>query len=255
MRSGLIFEPTSERGRAVALARASGEPLPTQMFPASDLFYDQDCMAGTPDWLPAGCYPVAFGEDSVWSVHLATGQAVLSCHDKTGRLMRTLEITVALLAGAERTEATRLCLAALGGGVAVALGNRLVLVCGESEPAFVELPGQAAGLITTLPHTRAGVVVLLEQGAVLHWIGAEGNLIELSRDLAVPQAAFVPGGPLVLVSGDEMLLLDVDLRGVQKSTRVEWTGQHPVGVCQTANPGEFAVLGAAGEMTVFQIPQ
>jgi hypothetical protein len=109
------------------------------------------------------------------------------------------------------------------------------------------------GLFATLPHTRKGIAVMLEHGAVMHWIGAPG-LIELDRDLNSPLGAFVPGGPLVLVSDAQTMLLDVDARGVQKVTRVELTGQRPVGVSATASPGQFAVLGAKGELTIYRIP-
>jgi hypothetical protein len=96
--------------------------------------------------------------------------------------------------------------------------------------------------------------VILEQGALMHWIGSDG-FIELDRDLPAPLAAFVPGGPLVLVSEPRSLLLDVDSRGVNRVTRMESGGQHPVGVSAAAEPGEFGILGAQGEMTVFRIPR
>ena len=256
VQSGFVFEPTAERGRAVALARASGRPLGRKRFPAADAFFGQECIAGTPDWLPAQSYPLTFGEDVAWSLHLAAGQAVLSCHDKTqGRLQRTIDATEALLGDAHRSETTRLCLAALPSGVAMTLGNRLVLTRRDGGLTRVELPGQAIGLVATLPHTRSGIAVLLEHGAVMHWAGVDvGSPIELSRDLASPLATFVPGGPMVLVSDAQMMLLDVDSRGVQKVTRVELTGQRPVGVCYTAAPGQFAVLGDSGEMTVYRVP-
>lgn len=95
---------------------------------------------------------------------------------------------------------------------------------------------------------------MLEHGAVLHWVGAPG-LIELDRDLGSPLGTFVPGGPLVLLSDSHLLLLDVDSRGVQKVTRAELTGQRPVGITATSSPGQFAVLGEKGEMTVYRVPQ
>jgi hypothetical protein len=52
-----------------------------------------------------------------------------------------------------------------------------------------------------------------------------------------------------------MLLLDVDSRGVQKVTRAPILGQRPIGICTTASPGQFALLGAQGELTVYRVPQ
>jgi hypothetical protein len=80
-------------------------------------------------------------------------------------------------------------------------------------------------------------------------------LIELDRDLPSPLGTFVPGGPLALLSDSRLLLLDVDSRGVQRVTRAELTGQRPVGMCATSSPGQFAVLGTKGEMTVYRVPQ
>ena len=84
-----------------------------------------------------------------------------------------------------------------------------------------------------------------EQGEV-----CEADLIYL----AAPIGAFIPGGPLVLISDATLHLLNVDSRGVQKVTRVEISGQKPIGVCPTSSPGKFGVLGALGEMTVYRVP-
>jgi hypothetical protein len=254
VKHGFVFEPTSE-GREVALACSSGLPLEQKRFPASDLFFNKQCLAGTPTWLPTQGFPFAIGENNVWTVHLVSGQAVLASYDNLqGQLQRTMDITEDLLANAERAADTRLCLAALGTGVAVALGNRLVRTRGDGGFARVELPGQAMGLGSTLPHTLQGVAVMLADGAVMHWAGSE-SCIELARDFPAPIGAFVPGGPLVLVSGFHALLLEVDTRGVQHVARFELTGQRPVGVSAAAYAGEFAILGEGGVMTLYRMPR
>jgi hypothetical protein len=94
---------------------------------------------------------------------------------------------------------------------------------------------------------------MMKHGAVMHWRGTQ-ELIELDRDIESPRAAFVPGGPLVLVSGSQGILLEVDARGVHGVTRFELTSKNPIGVCSTSNPGQFAVLDAKGEMVVYQVP-
>ena len=114
----------------------------------------------------------------------------------------------------------------------------------------VELPGQIIGLVPTLPHTRQGVLALLKHGAALHWLGTE-TVIKIEQDLASPVGAFVPGGPLVLISGKQMVLLEVDARGVSKVTRAEHA-EPCVDVTATASPGQFAILDAGGEVTVYQ---
>ncbi len=255
VKPGFVFEPTAEQGKAVALARPDGSALAQKRFPAADLFFSQECVAGTPSWLPTQGFPFAIGEDAVWAVHLAADRAILSCYDKTlGRLQRTIDITDDLLSNAERSNDAYLSLAVLANRVAIALGNRLVLMRGDGGLTRVELPGQAVRVVATIPNTRQGVAVMLHNGAVMYWIGADA-CIELDRDIPSPIGAFIPGGPLVLASGLRVLLLEMDSRGVQSVTRLELTGQRAVGVSGAANPGEFAVLGEHGEMTVYRMPR
>ena len=243
MNQGLVFEPTAEQGRAVALAQSSGPPLAQKRFPAADRFFNIECLAGTPSWLPTQGFPFAIGEDAVWSMHVATGRAILSCYDKVrGQLLRTTDITEDLLNNAERSNYTHLSLTVLANGVAIALGNRLVLTRGDGTLTRVELPGQVMRIFATIPHTRQGVAVMLQSGAVMYWVGAE-SCVELDRDIQSPIGTFVPGGPLVLVSGVQAVILELDSRGVKNVTRLNLTGQRPVGVSSTANPGEFAILG------------
>jgi hypothetical protein len=85
----------------------------------------------------------------------------------------------------------------------------------------------------------------------LYWIGLPA-LIELESAIASPMGAFVPGGPLVLISGEEMLLVDADSQDVKSSARAEFASQRPIGIRVTLSQGQFAVLGAKGEMTVYR---
>lgn len=253
VRHGFVFEPTAERGKAVALARPGGEPLAQKQFPASDLFFNVACMAGTPLWLPAQGYPFAIGADAVWSVHLAAGRAVLSCYDKVhGRLQRTLDITDSLLSDAIRTNETKLCLAAVENTVAIALGNRLLWTNGEGLVTRVELPGQAVRVCATIPNTRRGAAVMMDHGAVLYWAGTN-TCVELDRDIASPMCAFVPLGPLILASGSKIMVLDFGSEAVRLNTKLELTGQKIVGVSATSETGEFAVLNDCGVIIVYRM--
>ena len=67
-------------------------------------------------------------------------------------------------------------------------------------------------------------------------------------------AAFVPGGPLVLLSGRDGRLIDVDAGGIRRVTRFEFGGRNPVGVVPAANTGHFGVLDVAGQVTVYRVP-
>ncbi|MEW6158744.1 MAG: hypothetical protein AB1813_15065, partial [Verrucomicrobiota bacterium] len=195
VRHGMYFESAGEQGNALILALVNGAAVELKRFPATDRFFSRECLAGTPTWFPSQGFPFAIGEEVLWTIHVASGQAVLACHQKRdGHLLRTIDITNDLLHDAERSSETRLSLAAIGNSVAVALGNRLVLTSGDGQLARVDLPGQAKQVVATPMHTRRGVAVMLDHGAVMHWLGMAES-IHLDRDLVAPMGAFVPGGP------------------------------------------------------------
>jgi len=252
-RQGLIFEPTYEAGRQVALAVLSRPALVTQQFPPLDTGLRGACVVGTPSWLAPQQYPFAFGDDVVWSAYLAAGQAVLSCYDKEGRLLRTLDVTRTLLEKAERNPQTRLCLASLQRTVVVALGNRLVFVEGSRQMHGRDLPGQVTGLAPALPHTRQGVAVMLDRGAVLAWSG-DDECHDLDQDLPSPRGAFVPGSELVLVSGHQGRVFQLDdPAGIKSKSFKHASGGPMVGVCATGVRGQFAVLSRTGKMTMYGV--
>jgi tetratricopeptide (TPR) repeat protein len=253
-----VFEPTAERGKSLALYSLTPLPVPRKIFPASDALFNQECSVGTPTWMPHGLRNcAAFEADAVWTVHLSDDRLILSCHDKRGNLQRTLDITDPINEGRDPTAGDYIVpwqMAAMAQGAAVAVANRLVITQPDGKLVSLTLPHEAERLCATLPHTRQGVAIMLKHGAVMHWRGTQ-ELIELDRDIESPRAAFVPGGPLVLVSDSQGILLEVDARGVHGVTRFELTSKNPIGVCSTSNPGQFAVLDAKGEMVVYQVPR
>jgi hypothetical protein len=251
-----VFEPTAERGKTLALYSLTPVPVPRKIFPATDALFNQQCSVGTPTWIPHGIsLCAAFEADAVWTLNFADDRLILSCHDKRGNIQRTLDITEPISevrhAGGDLSDWH---MAALAQGAVVAIENRLVVAQPDGKLASLTLPNEAERLCPTLPHTRQGVAVMLKHGAVMHWRGTQ-ELIELDRDIPSPRAAFIPGGPLVLISGSQGMLLEVDARGVHGVTRFDLDSKNLIGVCSTSNPGQFAVLDARGEMVVYQVPR
>jgi len=154
LQHGFVFEPAGDQGRRILLAPNIGPALEEKVFPAADVFFNQECRVGTPTWLPAQARPFAMGEENAWSAHVAAGEAVLSCYDHSGNLQHTIEVTAALLEKASRSSTPRLCLAPFGSGAAVALGDRLVVTNADGSIDSLNLPGQALRLCPTLRHTR-----------------------------------------------------------------------------------------------------
>ena len=251
----LLFEPMADRAKTVALTIPFTGPLNKKVFPATDLFFGQETIVATPSWLTTEHgWIFAFAEEAVWSVASPQGRWIISSHDKQGHLFWTLDITADLLEGVQQSSGAQLSLVALAQGAAVAFGNRLLITQPDGTMARIELPGQAIGLRATLPHTRQGVVVTLEHGAAMYWRGS-GELLELERDMPSPMACFVPGGPLVLLSGTQGALLEVDARGVHGVTRFNTGVARPTGLCATGENGEFAILDRQGDLVIFRSPR
>jgi tetratricopeptide (TPR) repeat protein len=246
----LIFEPVKTGPSELIVSILGTALLKRQIFPATDLFYADACLASTPDWFPRDLFPVVVHEGSVWSVHVAAGRAVLSCFSHTGRLLSTSDISDGLLNDATRTEATRLSIAANRSGTALALGDRLYLPQSSSTQQL-QLPAQATKLISTLPHTREAFVVLMEHGAALHWHNSK-ELTELDRDMLWRDAAWTRSGKLVLLGDDDLQALDVDSRGVHAVQRKNLAESGCQAVVSGGEPNEFAVLYENGQISIFK---
>lgn len=248
--SGWFLEPGADRGLSFGIARPGGQPLPSRLFPPADTAFHQTCTIGTPRGLPVDSHRYIFTTDSLWSIHIASSRVVLSVSARDGTLQHTVDLTAPLLDGATQVD-SRLAMAAFGRGVAIAFGNRLLLY-DRDQLSRHDIPGQTRGLAVTPPHTRGAVAVLLDRGASVLWQGS-AEWIEVDSDLPAPHGAFIPGGPLALVSGRKAVISEVDSRGVHGVTRVELPGRNAVGVCATHEPGEFAVLDTTGEMIVYSV--
>lgn len=248
---GVLWEPLDAEGFTVALALGS-QPLPKLKLPVSDGRRKIQVVAGTPSWLPVGALALASGDEATWTCHLSEERVILNSWLLSGTLLRTEDLSAALLEGAQMDEASQVRMTAVGNTIVVGFGNRLLVGVEGSGRVALDAPGTIIGLVPTRRHLRRGVVVLMTTGAVLHWFGTPG-FIELDADMTEPRAAFVAGGPLVLLSGNDALLLDVDGNGVSRVGRMRIEGTEAVGVVGLPRTGEFAVLLRAGRVLVYRV--
>jgi hypothetical protein len=225
-----------------------GERFEEKIFPRTDLFDRDLCFIGAP-WLNPQETALAFGDNTRRTAHVAAGRAIVSCHDGAGALRQTLDLTDDLLEGATFNQESRLLLAAVRSGVAVALGNRLVITEPNGHSERIDLPAQAKELIATLPNTRAGVAVMLDHGAVMHWCGA-ANWIELDRDAPNPIGAFLHGGGIVLISSQGAVILELNAAGVAGISRIDLPITNIRSIIAVNERRQFATL-AGNEITVF----
>lgn len=250
-RQGVLCEPLDPQGFTVLLA-LGGEPLAELDLPVWDGQRRIQVVAGTPAWLPVGALAVASGDEMVWSCHVTEGRVILNAWDRSGTLRGTEDLSGVLLEGTQMDEASRVRMAAVGNTLVVAFGNRLIVGADVSGRVALDVPATVIGLVSTRRHLRRGVVVLMATGAVMHWFGTPG-FIELDADMAEPTAAFVAGGPLVLLSGNDALLLEVGGNGVSRVGRMRVEGTEAVGVVGLPRAGEFAVLLRAGQVLVYRV--
>ena len=250
IKDSLIFEPVSGPPKFVALAAAGGIRFEERVFPETDAFPLSDCRIGTPGWLNPQDAALAFGDDTRWAAHATQSEAVLSCHDSHGKLRRTIDITADLLQDTTRDANSPLLLACVRDNAIVALGNRVVVIELVGATTRLNLPSQARSLVTSFPNTRAAVAIMMDHGAEIHWIGT-ANPVELDRDIANPVGAFLPGGAIVLASGRQAIIFDVDSVGIQKVTRVELAAA-AIAVTSTGERRQFAAL-TNSEVVVYNI--
>ena len=251
--SALIVEPVCGWEPHLIVSVPGRDAFKHQPFPATDRSFAQPCAAGTPTWLAPDAFPVAANDTGIWSVHVASGQAVLSCFHFNGMLLSSLDITEALLGGATRTEETRACLTACPAGAAVALGDRLVIVLRDRTVLKYQLPGQVTQLLPPLEYPRVMFAALLVHGATIYCLGAE-HLTELSRDGAFVGGAWTRSGKLILITEREGRILKVDERGAHSVKRFAGTDRDWFAALPAGEPDEFAIFGASGRVTVYQVP-
>lgn len=250
-RQGVLCEPLDPQGFRVFVA-LGGEPLPELKLPVWDGQRRIQVVAGTPAGLPVGALAVASGDETVWSCHVTEDRVILNGWDRSGTLRGTEDLSGVLLEGTQMDEASRVRMVAVGNTLVVAFGNRLIVGSDVSGRVALDVPATVIGLVPTRRHLRRGVVVLMATGAVLHWFGTPG-FIELDADMAEPTAAFVAGGPLVLLSGNDAVLLDVEGAGVRHVGRMRIEGTEAAGVVGLPRAGEFAVLLRAGQVLVYRV--
>ena len=249
-REDILLEPAYDDGRRLILSLASGRSLPHRTFPSADLFFDRECLIQDPPWPTSSACPASFGPSGSWCLQKAGGRIILSNHDLSGRLIRTIDVTDEFPGLETSKNDHRVRMIALDQGVALACDDQLLIFQGAATSQRLQLPSAAVRLFRSPTHTRSAVGVTLEQGAVLHWVGS-GKLLELDRDAQGSIGCSLPGGPIVLVSGKECQLFEVDSRSIHRVTRCTLPCDAPMTILPAEELGEFALFSSNGKVCVF----
>lgn len=252
IRQGMIFERTEVHGFEWVLFGLADGPIRPISFPASDLFPDAAIHIGTPSWLPNLPYPVAFTDTGVWTIRIVAGEALLSSYDLSGKLLWSLNVAEALIHGATRTNQAHICLKAFPGGVAAALGNRLIVVKHSNQDVLtLELPGEAQSIVVPAPWMRASVVVTLHQGAIAYFIGSR-ECFELDSEWLHPKATFLGNGQLVLIGHQEGKRMSLTSRGVKEIASFDVPPIDIAALTPGSTPRSFALFTKTGSAVLYE---
>lgn len=227
--------------------------------------------AGTPSWLPEESIGLTREDnDTAWVLRReGNTELMLAGYSPKGTLLGTVALEsgpqtarVNLLGkqqGARPAPAVPVPMAARGGHVFVALGNRLLHVFNQARCRPTELLMDARDLVLSPPFAPAGlaVVATYSTGASVFWPGPDGDLAapqHIADGRPTPLACFTRSGHMILLSREEGLVLEGPPGRMLVIATFPVAGDPPVALMPADKKNEFAVLSSDGSLRVFKIP-
>lgn len=247
----LEFDEETARPARIFIIREPTHPLiPDKAFPATDRFAGV-VPAGTADWLPADLAAVCTRGQMAWLLR-ASGDGLVECRSLDGTLLSSLGVGGALgghlgsFFGSLLSQRDFLW---------VSVRQRLCLFRAGEVVGNWEAETDIVSLVPSAPNLPLCVLARLQRGASLHWTDALKERTEtVCEELAAPLAAFTADGSLVLVSGKEGRICDVNQRGVAGTNSFTLLRGTPIAVVRAEGPNQFAVFMDNGTAQVFRIP-
>jgi hypothetical protein len=236
----------------VALALAHAGPLAEQRFAGDDLHGPLSVRAGTPGWLPGNTVGLAFAEGDVWTLHHAVCRWIVSNCCLDGRVVWTGDVTEGLMPEVGDKLGSWPMLAAHPAGAMIVLNQRLVLARSHRLQLKWALPRRATGLVPTPAGQLGGALVLLESGAVMHWMSSD-DVVRIDDELDGPRGAFLPRERLVLVAPGQGKCLTMDAPHATEARRFLVPKRPIIGVVPGPEEDQFAVFFEHGEVACFRI--
>jgi tetratricopeptide (TPR) repeat protein len=251
--STLLLEFLPDATASLLVALGPRESLPQRTLSAQFPAFPQDLPAGTPPWLPAPLLAVAASSDVLWCLYRTPeDRHVLACLSFAGDVHSTLDVTHFTDPPSPGSPPHPFHLAAVGRSVALAQQTRLDWIDVSGGRQLQELPYPVTALIPTRNTGRAGVVALLESGAVHRW-ESRPTLVPFAEGFRASHGAFLDRSHLVLISGEACQTFACEASEVRSLGL--FPIQHPkaTGLVPTATPRECAVLDPDGVITIYQV--
>jgi hypothetical protein len=248
-----LLELLPDTQASLLVAVALGEPLPQRSLPSQNPAFPHDLPAGTPPWLPSPCLAVVAGTDVLWCVYRTPGdRQILACLSFAGDVHQTLDITHFTDPPTPGSPIPPIHLAMVGRFVAVAQRTRLDLIHVSGARQIHDLPSPMTALIPTRTSGRAGVVALLESGAVHRW-ESRPRLVPFAEGFRASHGVFLDHRHLLLASSDQCRTFAFEDDVVTPLGVFPFHHPKATGCVATAKPRECAVLDPDGVITVYQV--
>lgn len=225
-------------------------------FVAADMVL-HNSSTGSPGWMPDEAVAVAFSANGTRHVLVAMDDGLtLNTLDADAAPVRSQFMTYDSLWPGEGVFAPPVVPAPIctrDAAVYLGLGDRLVLVTGDTTPQVFTMPGMVHSLSGSTPYSVGRIVATMEQGAALFW---EDEQIEVrfAEGLSRPLAAFTASGWIVLAASEELHVYKTEERKIQLAAR-QGRNVRPVAVLATAQPDGFAIVREDGVVEQYQMPR
>lgn len=254
MPSLLEFDEEIARPARIFITPGPTRPLvrlPEKAFPAADRF-PGTIPAGTPDWLPDDLVAICTRGHMAWLLR-DSGDGLVECRLVYGTCVSSLG-----LGGVFAGQLGAIFVSSL-------LSQRDFLWVSAKQRLCLFRAGELAGnweaetdivsLVPSAPNLPLCALARLAKGVSLHWTDALKERTEtLCEELVAPLAAFTANGTLVLVSGTEGRICDVNQRGVAGINSFTLLKGRPLAVVRAEGPNQFAVFYDNGTAQLFRIP-
>ncbi len=137
-----------------------------------------------------------------------------------------------------------------------AIGQELHFFQRRKKADVLSLPNAVTQLVGSAPHTRARILVAMEQGCVVLWgAHADAPQTPFASDMIEPRIALTRRGWFVAASKDEIDVYATIGDRFQLHARTPGNGSAPLAALALYSVNHFALLYSDGRVAIYHVPQ
>lgn len=240
-----VFAASSHEPSVAILHGIGGARLGGQTLPGSDGCVSETRIGALP-WLPSDLWSAEIAADgTIWTVHGADLQPVLSCFRADGQLVESRDLRVTL------DPALPVSLHARHEMVFLANGQNLWRIVGDEVHGSLLLD-DVWGLVGSAPFTATRIAATFSQGGSLVWAGLGWeHQYPFAVGLSEPQATLLRDGRLVAAAAGQGQIYDTGNRRITLRTEFE-VHDKPLAVLPQARANGFVVVSTSGRVTWYK---